>query len=826
MSTELELISISTHPELRAEFLRAAEGIRTGEWSKNTPSAAYGELVLSSLGGAAWEGWLARREGRVVGRVAAFQMKHPALGLFEVDTASDQAPTIAAALIAQACGWLRDRGAEQVYGPMDASTWFQYRLREYAEQPPKLTYRWEPTTPPDYLQFFKVAGFTEVERYHTYGYELDEEILAAAAKRVEPATHYAHSKGFRFVPFLEGKTLDSMLDLMFELSLEGFKKNFLYEPIDRAVFKRLYGAAAQGMDLGLSHRVIAKDGSEAGFIFCFEDQGAVVVKSMAIRERFRGLHLSTALLHQSILKAIPRKPKSYVSALVKSGSRSEFLEQKHLGRKIDTWKHDYVLFEKKLAGEAPGPRGREVFEFISKRREGALGFYEELHRRYGDFIKLPLFVKSFFVLSDADAIKHVMLDHYRDYNKGPAFERLALILGRGLITSEGDLWKKQRRLVHPAFTRERLHGFARVLSQITRAWVDDWASRAEKAEAEGRVLQVDLASEMNELSLRLVSETLLGSDMRDEARRVGAAFTGILEYFDHLMITPARFLELIPDWTGAGSLKRLVRDLPTLRNRKFKAALTEIDSVVRKVIELRQKKPSGDSNLVSVLLDARDSETGEGMDPDQLRDEVMTILLAGHETIANALLWSWVLLSQNPEASEKLAQESRAKLAGRSPVFEDLSDLEYGQAVFEESMRLFPPVWRLTRQAMKADRILGFEVEKGASVVMVPYLIHRDPKLWGPTAHQFKPERFMDGTQESKSRPKSRFAYIPFGAGPRLCIGNHFAMMEAQIVLAEFSQRLKVQVVDADRVEPEPMITLRPKGKVLTEIRRRRTDAV
>jgi cytochrome P450 len=900
------------------EFFRSGQELRRGPSARNAPSAAYSALVWAAGEKLERRAWLATGprdrgvgERRVLGRIAVFKPADwGAVGLFEVDLAESDAPMIAEALLTRAREALAVLGVERVYGPLDCSTWFQYRLRVYdAGFPPARAFAWEPTQPPEYLEYFRAAGFSEAERYHSVGYELNERhTLAHAAALLAPASALARSRGFRFEPLsTPGRGgFAALLERLHRQSARAFGENFLYTPIEPVFFEKIYESIGRS-DLSFSFRAVLEanapaaggEEQEAGFVFCFAEGDTVVVKSIAVEPRFRKLQLSNALLHQAIHRASlepkERGLKRFVSALVKSGSPSERIEAKHFDSPIEVWRHDYVLLEARLgarpgatpaspaarevpegsqegssdasaigAGQAtstkeaaarpaPGPRGLEALGYLLRRRAEPLAFYEGLRKNYGRFVRLPVGPLSFFVVSDPVAIKHILLDRHRDYVKGPGFERLGLVLGKGLITAEGELWKKQRRLIQPSLSREKLAGFALQLSEITKRLADSW-ERAIDASEEGNI-EVDLARVLMDLSLELVAETLLGSDMRPQAQAVAEAFHRILEHWEALQVSPSRLLELAPrriaerGWFVA--LRGAIGGLPSARRRSFEAAVARLDSVVLSVIEEKRRALAGARpgeelpGLVAALLQARDPESGEAMGLQQLRDEVTTFLLAGHETTANGLLWTEVLLTQNPQATRRLEEEIDALVSDAPITLETAARLRWAQAVFEESLRLHPPVWRLTRQASRDDRVPvgvhreSYHVPEGSILLLTPYLVHRDPEFWGEDAGEFRPERFLTSSANSRDsrspgeragegaarsggeiRP-DRFAYLPFGAGPRMCIGNHFALLEAQIVLGQLHRRFEIEVRRPTEIPLAPRITLRPAGAVPARIRRR-----
>jgi cytochrome P450 len=360
------------------------------------------------------------------------------------------------------------------------------------------------------------------------------------------------------------------------------------------------------------------------------------------------------------------------------------------------------------------------------------------------------------------------------------------VLGNGLLTSEGDLWKRQRRIAQPAFHRQRIAGFA---GTMVRA-AEDATALLESRRGD----DVDMHHEMMRLTLRIVGETLLAYDPTDAADEVGAALSFLLPLANQRSV---RIVDLPPIF-------------PTRQNLKFRRALATLDTVVRRMIAERRKSPGDRGDLLSMLIEARDAETGEAMDDRQLRDETMTIFLAGHETTANALTFTWLLLSRFPAAARELRAELTQVLGGRSATADDLPKLTVTRRILQEAMRLYPPAWIIGRSATGPDEICGYEVPAGSIVFISPYVVHRHPELW-EDPEGFDPSRF--------AREPARGAYLPFGGGPRMCIGNGFATMEAELVLATMAQRLRFDLVPGTDVKLQPSITLRPRDGVAMTVR-------
>ncbi len=426
-------------------------------------------------------------------------------------------------------------------------------------------------------------------------------------------------------------------------------------------------------------------------------------------------------------------------------------------------------------------------------RRDPLGLLSRAARR-GDVVRLRL-GREVYLLNHPDHVQRVLHDNHANYRKSFLYERMKPLVGEGLLTSEGTAWKRRRRLAQPAFHKERLAGFAAIMSQHTAAMLDRWAEPAARGEP------VDVAAEMMRLTLTVVGHALFGLDLLGKADDAGRALTAALR------ITNERFYSLV----------YLPASIPTPRNLRFSRAIKVLDRVVNEVIAARR---AGDArpDLLGMLMEARDAESGEALTDEELRDEVMTMVLAGHETTANALSWAFRLLSLAPPVERRLHEESAGALGGRVATIEDLPRLEIAARVHQEAMRLYPPAWVFGREAIAADAFGGVRIPAGAAVSVCPWLLHRDPRWW-EDPEGFDPDRFAPGA--AKARPK--YAYVPFAAGPRMCIGNGFAMMEMQMVLAMVAARYRLDLVPGRPVELEPSVTLRPRGGIWMTVHPRST---
>ncbi len=428
-----------------------------------------------------------------------------------------------------------------------------------------------------------------------------------------------------------------------------------------------------------------------------------------------------------------------------------------------------------------------IFGSLPELQRDQLGFYMNAFKQYGDVVRFrafgPIYAYMFF---HPDDIEYILRRNNTNYHKGIAHQRFKSLLGEGLLTSEGKIWLKQRRLSQPAFHRQRIAGFATTMTNATASMLEHWQSYAGSGQA------FDVSAEMTRLTLQIVGQTLFNTDISgDEVKVVRDALYVALDYLNY------RVSHFTLDF---------MERLPTRRNRQYRKAQRILDKLVYDIIAERRQSGGDTGDLLSMLLLARDEETGEGMSDKQLHDEVMTLILAGHETTANTLTWTWYLLAQHPEVERKLHDELARVLSGRTPTVADLAQLPYTKMVIEESLRLYPPAWGMSRHAVADDEIRGYRVPAGTEVAVVQYVTHRHPDFWeNPEA--FDPERFTP--ERSAGRPN--FAYFPFGGGPRLCIGNTFALMEAQLILAMIAQTYRLRLVPGQTIEPEPIITLRPR---------------
>lgn len=441
--------------------------------------------------------------------------------------------------------------------------------------------------------------------------------------------------------------------------------------------------------------------------------------------------------------------------------------------------------------DPPLARGHWLWGTMREFQKSPLETMASLTREHGDAVRFRFFLHFYgYLFCHPDHNKHVLQDNNRNYTKipHPSLVLLQPVLGNGLLTSDGDFWRQQRRLAQPAFHRRRIAEFGAIMTGATQMMLDRWQAQADS----GRVF--DVAEEMMRLTLEIVGRALFSIDITREAERVGTAFTAVNTKLAELSARPfSPYLIKIP-W------------LPASRTVNENTAV--LNDVVESIIEERRARPdASEDDLLGLLMAARDEETGRAMDDRQLRDEVMTIMLAGHETTAVALSWTFYLLAQHPVVRRKLEAELAEVLGGRVPTVADVADLAYTTMVIEESMRLYPPAYAIGRWCNEADEIGGYTVPPQSTLTLSPYLTHRHPDFW-EEPERFDPDRFTPERQAERPR----YAYLPFGGGPRQCIGNNFAMTEATLLLATIAQRYRLALLPGHRVEMEPLITLRPKN--------------
>ena len=444
-------------------------------------------------------------------------------------------------------------------------------------------------------------------------------------------------------------------------------------------------------------------------------------------------------------------------------------------------------------GQPPGPRGWPLLGVGPIVLKDPMKFFVETARDYGDIVHFTVGALKFYLINHPDYLQYVLQENNRNYHKGVTYDKIRPLLGNGLVTSDGSYWLRQRRLIQPAFHRKRLANLGDLMTSATTHVLDRWQAAADRREA------INVADEFMRMTIDIVSRAMFSTDTTGAVDRV------------------AQYLPLLQERTNERFWTVLdTSHWPTRRNRQYWQALRELDAIVYNIIETRRKQSEAPDDLLTMLLEARDEDTGEQMTNQQLRDEVMTIYLAGHETTANALSWAYYLLGLHPDLHQRLQDEVDTVLQGRTPTVEDLPNLQYTRQVIDETLRLYPTAWTISRTPLQPDEIGGYAIPAGSVVAMSMYLTHRHPDFWADP-EKFDPDRFTP----ERSAQRHPYAYLPFSAGPRQCIGNSFALMEAQLILPMIEQRYRLELMPDYPVVPQPVVTLRPRYGVQMRVQSR-----
>lgn len=428
----------------------------------------------------------------------------------------------------------------------------------------------------------------------------------------------------------------------------------------------------------------------------------------------------------------------------------------------------------------PSPKAGFLGGHFIRFRRRPTEFLEEA-ARLGDVTRFKLGGQFAFFLNHPDLIRDLLVVNADKFIKGRALQRSKRLLGEGLLTSEGAAHLRQRRMIQPAFHRQRIAEYAKAMVFYGEQMRDEWRN--------GETLDID--REMMRLTLQIVGKTLFNSDVNDEADEVGKSMTTLIELFNYLMIPFSEWLEKLP--------------LP--QSKRFNHARDTLNSIIYKIIDERRASGEDAGDLLSMLLMAQDEETGSGMTDEQIRDECLTLFLAGHETTANALTFAFYLLSQNPQIAANLHKELDEVLNGKSPSIEDYAQLKYTEAVLAETMRLYPPAWAIGRLATEDHEFAGYEIPKKSLVLISPYITQRDARFW-ENADKFVPERWF---AQSVKEAGQKFIYFPFSRGVRSCIGESFAWTEGVLLIATLAQKWKFRLMPEQKIALNPLMTLRPK---------------
>ena len=434
---------------------------------------------------------------------------------------------------------------------------------------------------------------------------------------------------------------------------------------------------------------------------------------------------------------------------------------------------------------APGPPGAVMLRSIGAIRRDPLAFLARIRAEYGDLVQLPIPSPATYLVSQPEAVRHVLVGNARGYGKRtPQYSSLSLVTGEGLLTADTDAWREQRPLVQPAFHRSALDRVGGHVRDSVERLVQRWGW------VDGHVVDVDAA--MMRLALEVVGASLFGSDLSQDADRLATATLDAL----HAVVTKARNPLALP------------LSVPTPTNVVLRRAVAELDAAVAAMLDERARRPLADGDaprdMLDLLLAAYDD--GSPLAARRVRDQVVTFIVAGHETVASALTWAWHLLAQSPVATARLRAESEA--LGRAPTSDDVERLPYAAAVLDEVLRLYPPAWLITRRALAPDVIAGVRIPAEALVIVSPWIVHRDADVW-PAPERFDPGRFLDEEGRRRRDVVASPAYLPFGAGPRLCVGRDMALLEGVLVLASLVTRVDLE--PAGRApRAVPLVTIRP----------------
>jgi cytochrome P450 len=441
----------------------------------------------------------------------------------------------------------------------------------------------------------------------------------------------------------------------------------------------------------------------------------------------------------------------------------------------------------------PGPKGNGIFGGAGKMATNPLAFLMDLDKTYpGGIVNWRLLHLNIVLISDPKLVRVVLQTNQKLYIKNSAYKQLKLILGDGLVTSEGELWKRQRKLIQPSFHKQYIYGMFESMLGCANEMTEEWKVKSKAGET------IDFADEMMKITLQIIGKTMLSANVKAEAKTVSDALGYLLKAVD---IKATRALN-IPLW------------VPTPGNFRFKKERNILDEIIYKIINERRKTGHQKGDLLDMLMESKYEDTGEHMPNHLLKDEVMTIFLAGHETTASALAWTFYLISQHPEVYKKLKAEVKEIVGDGEITFQHLQQLKYTKACLNEGMRLYPPVWAIGRRALEDTMVGDYLIKKDTDILMSPYIIHRHPEYWS-NVEAFDPDRWE--TEEVKEMDK--FAYFPFAAGPRMCIGNNFALFEADIIITKIIQNFDFEYVGEAAPKMDPSITLRVKSGMKMKIK-------
>ncbi len=451
--------------------------------------------------------------------------------------------------------------------------------------------------------------------------------------------------------------------------------------------------------------------------------------------------------------------------------------------------------KKPLRRIAPGPKGLPLMGSALDFTRNPIQMFQNMQKEYGDLPRFQIGPSVLHVVINPNDVQYVLQQNHRNYVRGKYYKFFNLFMGDGLLTTDGEYWLKHRRLAQPIFHRQSINRFATSMTASTNELIETWQARLNPAEP------LDIVPEMMRLSLSIVGKTLFSRDLADQVDQVLPAAHTWIDSFIKESLPQNRFM---PRW------------VPTLQNRSVHKAQQSLNSLVDGLIEAHQDGTLATSDFISTMLSNPTGPDGETLSHSEVRDEIKTLLLAGHETLGVALTWVFYALSQHPEVQQKLEAELDQYLAGRTPTVEDLPHLNYTRMVVDEVLRRYPPVWGVVRDAVEADEIGGYHIPAGSTIFITPYVTQHHPAYW-ENPEIFDPERFSP--EQAANRP--RYAYFPFGGGPRQCIGNYFAVLQMQLVLATLAQHYRFKAVAGFPVEYGALLSLRPVQGVMMHLERR-----
>ncbi len=443
----------------------------------------------------------------------------------------------------------------------------------------------------------------------------------------------------------------------------------------------------------------------------------------------------------------------------------------------------------------PSPQGNFILGNTQQFKKNPLEFMVSSVKSLGDIISFRILTKRVYMISDAETARYIMQTNSKNYTKSPGYKPLRLLVGNGLFTSEGTFWLRQRRMYQPAFSNKSVENYSKNVIESSKEVISGWENSLEKNTS------INATKDMAQLTLNIIGRSLFSTDLGKEAKHFFDPLTISLEYVnDRALRAPF----VMPNW------------FPDSTNRKFRKAVSEIDKIVYDVIEERKKKDNWPDDLLTSLLTVKDDETEERLTPLQVRDECITLFLAGHESTANVLNWFFYLLTIHPEVQDMVHVELNKNLQGKIPVFNDLHQLPFLVQCINETMRLYPPIWHLGRMNINEDMIGDYKIKPKSHIRISPYTIQRNPKYWDEP-DRFDPNRFS--LENSKKHIPGSF--IPFGNGPRLCIGRNFAMMEMTLILANFYQKYRIKVKNANEIKVLPLLVLRPDRDIILDLEKK-----